>query len=90
MQGLSKEGQQPLYTHSDYCKKAIATGKQRRGVRNAAYAPSCVYYANPNEHKTSMENITMENGEPRKGGIHKATFFLKIITSSNALLTEKS
>ena len=40
----------------------MAGGKQwKEKVSNAAYASQCVYLANTNEVKTSMENITMEN-----------------------------
>ena len=63
----------------------MAGGKQwKEKVSNAAYASQCVYLANTNEVKTSMENITMEN----LWWTAQSDTHFERITSHNTIITE--
>ena len=63
----------------------MAKGKEwKRKVSTAAYTPS-VCLTNTNEHKTEMENISLETYD----GLQKATLFFKYLKRHATLFTEQ-
>ena len=54
-----------------YCKQALASWRQRRDGVTRCSSSQRVYQADTDEHKTSMENIIVENDD----GMQKETYF---------------